>query len=93
VLGDRRFFLVERYLPGIAPAWVEAAVDRLGRGDDGRVRHLCTLRVAEEETCLSVFEAPDALAVAATNEDAGFRLDRIVEVEWYAGPRVAIGPD
>jgi Protein of unknown function (DUF4242) len=93
VADGRRFFLVERYLPATPPVSVEAAVDRLGRDVDARVRHLCTMRVPEEETCLSVFEAPDPLAVAATNERAGFRLDRIVEVEWFAGPPVDIHSD
>ncbi|MEP6639221.1 MAG: hypothetical protein ABJC39_07705, partial [Chloroflexota bacterium] len=46
----------------------------------GPVRHLWTIQVAGEDTCLSVFEAPDAAAVTAANTQAGFHVDRVVEV-------------
>jgi hypothetical protein len=84
----RRFFLVERYLPATAKASVEAAVHRLGEALDatGDTRHIGTVHLPAEETCLSVFEAADEPAVALVNERAGFRLDRIVEAEWYGGP-------
>ena len=42
---------------------------------------MLTLVVLGEETCLSIFEAPDPVAVRDLNERAAFDLDRIVEVE------------
>ena len=54
--------------------------------DDG-VRHLYSVLVSGEDTCLSVFEAPDVRAVEVANEWAGFPLDRIVEVSVYGETR------
>jgi hypothetical protein len=82
--GGRRFFLVERYVPSISAESVAAAARRLSGTTDGPTRHVCTLLVRDEETCLSVFEAPNAEAVADANDRAGFPLDRIVEVELFA---------
>lgn len=79
----RRFFLVERYVPSIRSGSVESAVSRLDQMTDGSARHLYSLFVADEETCLSVFEATDARAVETANEQAGFQLDRIIEVELF----------
>ncbi len=84
--SGRRFFLVERYLPSISAGSVESAARRLAEAPDGSARHLVTLLVAREETCLSVFEAADAGAVQAANDLVGFELDRIVEVEVFSGP-------
>jgi len=94
---ERRFFLVERYIPSISSSTVESAARRLAETTDGSARHLITLLVAGEETCLSVFEASDLGAVEAANERAGFELDRIVEVEMFrsapAGPGPLTGED
>ena len=49
-------------------------------------RHIGTVIIAAEETCLSVFEAADTRSVAAATEAAGLPADRIVEVEWFPGP-------
>ena len=81
----RRFFLVERYIPLISSSSVEAAAQRLAATSDDSAHHLITLLVAGEETCLSVFEAADAIAVEVANLRAGFELDRIVEVELFRG--------
>jgi len=54
-----------------------ARIDELPHG---QVRHLWTILVAAEDTCLSVFEGPDARAVEEANARAGFHLDRVVEV-------------
>jgi Nickel responsive protein SCO4226-like len=81
---SRRFFLVERYAPASGPAAVAAAAQRLPRSADG-TRHLGSVVIATEEICLSVFEAPDAGAVAALNDDAGLPIDRIVEAVWFPG--------
>jgi len=53
----------------------------------GRCRFFLVERYAPalDDTCLSVFEAPDAHAVAAVNEYAGVPVDRIVEAEWFFG--------
>jgi hypothetical protein len=93
----RRFFLVERYIPSINSSSVELGARRLAETADGSARHLITLLMAGEETCLSVFEASDLSAVEAANERAGFELDRIVEVEMFraapAGPEPLTGED
>lgn len=85
--SNRRFFLVERYVPSLGSDSVGAAVDRLGQSAPG-TRHLYSLLVPDEETCLSVFEAADAAAVRVANRDAEFQLDRIVEVEVFPAPPV-----
>jgi hypothetical protein len=79
-----RHFLVERYLPSIANQHVDLATRRLDVLAGAGVRHVLTLVVLGEETCLSIFEAPDLVAVRDVNQRAGFDLDRIVEVELVA---------
>jgi hypothetical protein len=71
-----------RFIPSISSGSVGPAVRRL-RQTDGAARHLCSLLVPEEETCLSVFEARDAAAVQRANDRARFELDRIVEVQLF----------
>jgi hypothetical protein len=83
---SRRFFLVERYIPSISSGSVGPAVQRLRQSAPGSVRHLYSVLVPDEESCLSVFEAADAGAVEAANERALFQLDRIVEVEVFPRP-------
>jgi hypothetical protein len=80
----RRFFLVERYAPDGDLRSVAAATQRGTVSSDG-TRHVGTVVISTEDTCLSVFEAEDASAVAAANEAAGLPLDRIVEAEWFPG--------
>jgi hypothetical protein len=83
--SSRRYFLVERYLPGSDVRSLVAATQRpAGTNDDPR--HIGTVVIAAEETCLSVFEAVDAQSVAAATEAAGRPADRIVEAEWFPGP-------
>lgn len=82
----RRFFLVERYIPSITAGSVGPAVRRLRHSAPGAARHLYSVLVPAEETCLSVFEATDAGAVEAANARAQFQLDRIVEVEVFPPP-------
>jgi uncharacterized protein DUF4242 len=74
------FFLVERYVPSMTAAELEAAIARFDELPQARVRHLWTILVAAEDTCLSVFEGTDAAAVEEANVQAGFHLDRVVEV-------------
>jgi len=74
------FYLVERYVPSITAAELEAAVARLDDLPEPGVRHVWTILVADEDTCLSVFEGPDPTAIEAANRRASFPLDRIVEI-------------
>lgn len=74
------FYLVERYVPSMTTAELAAAMARLGALSDDAVRHVWTIVVRDEDTCLSVFEGPDAAAVEAANARASFPLDRVVEV-------------
>ena len=74
------FYLVERYVPSMTAAELAAAVARISELPNADVRHLWTVLVRDEDTCLSVFEAPDADAVEEANALASFRLDRVVEV-------------
>ncbi len=69
-----RYFLVERYAP--AGTAVAAAAQRLTG-----IRHVCSVVIAAEEMCLSVFEADDVATVREANQEA----DRIVEITWFPG--------
>jgi hypothetical protein len=75
---------VERYVPAVDARSIAAIVRQLPEAPGG-ARHVGTLVITNEETCLSVFEATDAPSVAAVNEAAGLPLDRIVEAEWIPG--------
>ena len=71
-----------------------AAIDRLDRAvADEPVRHVLSVLVHGEDTCLSIFEAPDPGAIERVAERAGFPLDRIVEATAYPGRshRPAVG--
>ncbi len=74
------FYLVERYVPSMTAAELAAAMARIDELPDDDVRHLWTVLVRDEDTCLSVFEGPDAAAVEEANARARFPLDRVVEV-------------
>lgn len=74
------FYLVERYVPSMTVADLAAAVTRVDELPSKDVRHLWTILVEAEDTCLSVFEGPDAKAVEEANARASFQLDRVVEV-------------
>lgn len=82
------YYLAERYVPSMSPADVDRAIGRLDEAAaEERVRHVLSILVHGEDTCLSIFEALDALAIERVTERAGFRLDRIVEVTAYPGGR------
>lgn len=74
------FYLVERYVPSMTAEALAAAMARVDRLPGDAVRHLWTVVVRGEDTCLSVFEAPDAVAVEEANLRANFHFDRVVEV-------------
>ncbi len=81
------FYLVERYVPSMPAAEIREALARINVPQD-EVRHLWTILVRAEDTCLSVFEASDVEAVVRATNRAGFPLDRVVEVTPVVdGPR------
>ncbi len=79
------FYLVERYVPSMTAADVAAAATRLGELREARVRHVLTVLILGEDTCLSVFEATDRATVELVNARARFPADRVVEVTQIAG--------
>jgi hypothetical protein len=76
-------FLVERFTPSLSGADVAAAVRRLVAVAQPGVRHIGTVRVPDEDTCLSLFAAGSAASVAAANQRAGFVFSRIIAVDTY----------
>ena len=81
------FYLVERYVPSMPAADLQAAIARIDM-PHAQVRHLWTIVVTYEDTCLSVFEGPNVEAVVQANARAGFPLDRVVEVTTMVGSSV-----
>ena len=86
------FYLVERYVPSMTAAELGAAVERIRALPDPAVRHVWTIVIQEEDTCLSVFEGPDPAAIEVANARAGFRLDRIVEISQLAAAQLGDRP-
>jgi uncharacterized protein DUF4242 len=80
-------YLVERYLPGLTPADVHAAIRRTTAAteemaaDGIPIRYLTAAFIAEEETCFCGFEAPSREDVVEANERAAFPFARIVAVD------------
>lgn len=78
-------FLVERYLPGLAPEELARGLERLERvteelrREGAEVRYLGSTIVPEDEACFCQFDAPSAAAVEELNARANLRFDRIVE--------------
>lgn len=85
------FYLVERYVPSMPVADIHAAIARINV-PKAQVRHVWTILVRAEDTCLSVFEASDVEAVVHANARAGFPFDRVVEVTPVTGGPVASAP-
>lgn len=77
-------YVVERYLPGLAPEELEQLLERLGQAareleEEGTpVRYLGSTIVPGDEACFCQFEAPSEQAVAEANRRAGAPFDRIV---------------
>ena len=65
---------------------------RPGKVPQAHVRHLWTILVRAEDTCLSVFEASDIEAVIEATARAGFQFDRVVEVTPVVGSPVESAP-
>ncbi|HZP91190.1 MAG TPA: nickel-binding protein [Actinomycetota bacterium] len=78
-------YLVERYIPSTSRGRLAedaARTTRVARemtGTGTPVRHVWSTFLPSEEACLSLFEAPDPLAVEEVNRRAGLTFDRIVE--------------
>jgi hypothetical protein len=73
------FYLVERYVPSMPAVDIQAAIARIGM-PQAQVRHVWTILVRDEDTCLSIFEASNLEAVVEATSRAGFPVDRVVEV-------------
>jgi hypothetical protein len=73
------FYLVERYVPSMPAGDIQAAIVRIDVRR-ARVRHVWTVLVRDEDTCLSLFEASNLDAVVQATARAGFPFDRVVEV-------------
>jgi hypothetical protein len=77
-------YVVERYMPGVAPPVLVSGLDRLARmtekvrNEGTIVRYLGSTIVPEDEACFCQFDAPSEAAVAEVNRRAGLRFDRIV---------------
>jgi hypothetical protein len=69
-------YLVERYLPGLDRAWLEAALARLPKDDSG-VTYLGSTYVPAEDSCFCRFEAADVQDVRFVNELARVPFSRI----------------
>lgn len=78
---DAAFFLVERYAPHREMDSETARLVRtLASEDGGRIRHVRTISIAEDETCLHVFEARSRESLVEAVHRAGFDDARITEV-------------
>jgi hypothetical protein len=58
---------------------IQAAIERIDVRR-AKVRHVWTILVRAEDTCLSVFEAADVQAVIQATARADFPFDRVSEV-------------
>jgi hypothetical protein len=85
------FYLVERYVPSMPAVDIQAAIARID-APQAEVRHVWTILVRDEDTCLSVFEAPNVEAVVQAIARVGFPFDRVVEVTPVVGSPVESAP-
>jgi hypothetical protein len=89
-------FVVERYLPAVSPGELATAVARDRRAAAQMtaagipVRHLSTIHIPSDESCLCLFDAPSLDALREAQERAGIDFERIVEAV-LAPPRDLAG--
>jgi len=82
-MGIMKVYVVERFLVGWSADEVHALMDSLDA--DGPqfaqhgVRHIETIHIPGDETCLSVFAGPDLEAVRAANDDCDLPVGRVLE--------------
>jgi hypothetical protein len=79
-------FLVERYTPSLGHQQVATAVGRLSALAAPEASHVWTVLIPGEDTCLSLFTAASAAAVAEANRRAGFGFTRIIPAVAFASP-------
>ncbi|MEQ1700481.1 MAG: nickel-binding protein [Ilumatobacteraceae bacterium] len=82
-------FMVERYLVGWSPDEVHELIERTNElapalADD-QVRHVASVYIEADETCLCLFDGPDCERVQAANERHRLPFGRIVESELVLG--------
>ena len=88
-------YLVERYLPGLTPADVHAAIRRMTAvaeemaAEGIPIRYVTSAFIPEEDACFCQFEAPSREAVAAASERAAFPYARILAVDLASGDEPA----
>jgi hypothetical protein len=79
----RRGYLAEVYLPRVGEFDVltspVVAAARAIRGEGTPVRHLRSIFVPEDQTCLLLFEAGSPETVQQVTERAGLEVTRVVE--------------
>jgi hypothetical protein len=76
--GAAECFMVEWYQPDLAPATLDAAIERLGlAAAASQVRLLMTLTSPSDETVFVVLAADCAEAVVNVCQQAGWHTDRI----------------
>ena len=77
-------YLVERYVPGMAPGELERALERLKettyelQSEGGEILYLGSTIVPKDEACFCQFEGPSEELVAEANRRAGIEFHRIV---------------
>jgi hypothetical protein len=77
-------YVVERYLPGLAPSELARSLERLEhetvaiRGEGIFVRYLGSTIIPSDEFCLCQFEGPSEAAVAEVNRRADITFDRVL---------------
>ena len=80
-------YVVELYRPGSGGEPLQGAADRLAAGarqlsrEGTTVRHLDTIFLPTDETCLHLFEAACEADVRAVAIRAGIDVDRVVPAE------------
>ena len=93
--GVLKFFVVERNLVGWSGAerddlglrCTECATEFAGR----KVRHVESIVIPGDETCLSVFEGPDAQTVRDANEACGLPTGRVLPAIYQPAGSPAVG--
>ena len=83
--GDDRtmnVFAVERFLVGWSREEIDDLIgrtaDAAGRMEADDVHYLESIVVPSDETCLSLYRAPDAAAVRAANQRCNLPFDRVL---------------
>ena len=80
-------YLVERFLVGWSQDEVALLVQRLdaeaSRFAEHGVRHVESIVIAADETCLCLFEAPDEASVLTANRSCELPVGRVLRAETH----------